>query len=223
MNLRPTLLSSSSPPFFFTSRPCACIIYQKSSFFYVFFNEFIGFFRLSLELFHLKFLVIELRVCENLFFLFYVSRIAKKRNEEICVSWWRDKVLPRISGNFVDFDTGMYDTLINIFTFRIKITDRGFGNWSFSRFEKEIHRKNPSVGKLNRLINNRNNWDESCSKSIGGTKGLENFQRPVHRFFPARFSSNSSVSPYLCHPCLISFRTRSPICHLIKRPAKKAG
>lgn len=37
-------------------------------------------------------------------------------------------MLPRISGNFVDFDTGMYDTLINIFTFRIKITDRGFGN-----------------------------------------------------------------------------------------------
>lgn len=88
MSLRPTLLSSSPPSFFFLRRVrvhlrlcptwkvyvCVCmrVLFIRSracsSFFYVFFNEFIGFFRLSLELFRVKFLLIELRACENLFF-----------------------------------------------------------------------------------------------------------------------------------------------------------
>lgn len=48
----------------------------------MFFNEFIGFFRLSLELFHLKFLVIELRVCENLFFSFTFLVLLRKETKK---------------------------------------------------------------------------------------------------------------------------------------------
>lgn len=72
---------------------------------------------------------------------------------------------------------------------------------AFEIYFKIKKKKKKYAGKIHEKIewnNNRNNWKGIVLKSIGGTKGFENFLIPL---FP----------PPLCTACLISFLANLPL------------